>query len=323
VTKKTVYIMSLIINLIKMNQETKNICVFNNYFINFDISKIQNSKQKYCSSFQPFTENYSKKTLSHINTKRQTNKIIIEENNDKMPYFDNTQINEKDRNKEFKENINTNSSEENTKEVLYIEIPKSSKKFMTKKRYFNVNIKTKKGRKGNSSNTKSSHTKYSHDNILRKMKVKFLVKLIKYINRKIKSKYKGIIGIIKPIRAKISQDNSIKFNKELLNTKLKDIFSNNEINGKFTKCEKNYNKKVIDLIYKQNIKELIDIFELTFLEAFDIFRNTNDTKFSDFEKLNIVLDELKEKGNNIDYIKQFNNVAMNFENYYFNKTARK
>ena len=149
------------------------------------------------------------------------------------------------------------------------------------------------------------------------------MKLIKYINRKIKSKYKGVIGIIKPLRAKISQNNSIKFNKELLYTKIKEIFSNNEINGKFKKYEKNYNKKVIDIIYEQNIKELIDIFELTFLEAFYIFRDKNETEFSDFEKLDIVLDELREKGNNIDYIKKFYNVAMNFENYYLNKTARK
>lgn len=305
-----------------MNQETKNICIINNYFINIDASKISDSKNQYCSTFQPFTENYSKITLSNINTKRQLNKILIKENHEEIPYFDNIEANGIDRNEEYKNN-NTNHSGENTKEVLYIEIPKSPKRFITKKRYFNVNIKTKKGRKGKSPSIKSSHTKYSHDNILRKIKVKFLMKLIKYINRKINTKYKGIIGIIKPLRAKISQDNSIKFNKELLITKLKEIFSNNEINGKFTKCEKNYNKKVIDIIYEQNIKELIDIFELTYLEAFDIFRNTNETDFSDFEKLNKVLDELKEKGNNIDYIKQFNKVAMNFENYYLNKTARK
>ena len=301
-----------------MNQETKNICVTNNfYYINI-IDDISDLKKKVSSSFQPFTENYSKKTLSNINTKKQENKIIITEDNDEIPYFDNIEPNRIDRNDEYKENNNNIIifSEVNDKEVLFIEIPKSQKKF------FNVNIKRKKGRKAKSSK-KSNHTKYSHDNILRKIKGKFLIKLIKYINRKIKSKYKGAIGIIKPLRAKISQDNTIKFNKELLNTKIKEIFSNNEINGKFTKCEKNYNKKVIDIIYQQNIKELIDIFEWTFLDAFNIFRDTNETEFSDFERLNIVLDELKEKGNNIDYIKKFYNVAMNFENFYLNRNSRK
>lgn len=299
-----------------MNQETKNICVVNNfYYINFDESDF---KKKYYSLFQPYTENYSKKTLTNINTKTQENKIILTEDNNEINYFDNLEQNRIDRNDEYKENNNDNINilEVKDKEVLYIEIPKSPKKF------FEVNINKKKGRKPKSSNKKSNHTKYSHDNILRKIKGKFLIKLIKYINRKIKIKYKGVIGIIKPLSTKISQNNTIRFNKELLYTKIKKIFSNNEINGKFTKCEKNYNKKIIDIIYQQNIKELIDIFELTFLEAFNIFRDINETEFSDFEKLNIVLDELKEKGNNIDYIKQFYKIAMNFENYYLNKTAR-
>lgn len=300
-----------------MNQETKNICVVNNfYYINFDESGF---KKKYYSLFQPYTENYSKKTLININTKTQENKIILTEDNNEIPYFYNLETNRIDRNDEYKENNNNNNiniSEKKDKEVLYIEIPKSPKKF------FKVNINKKKGRKPKSSNKKSNHTKYSHDNILRKIKGKFLIKLIKYINRKIKIKYKGVIGIIKPLSTKISQNNTIRFNKELLYTKIKIIFSNNEINGKFTKCEKNYNKKIIDIIYQQNIKELIDIFELTFLEAFNIFRDINETEFSDFEKLNIVLDELKEKGNNIDYIKQFYKIAMNFENYYLNKTAK-
>jgi len=299
-----------------MNQETKNICVVNNfYYINFDESDF---KKKYYSLFQPYTENYSKKTLTNINTKTQKNKIILTEDKNEIPYFDNLETNRIDRNDEYKENNNDNIniSEVKDKEVLYIEIPKSPKKF------FEVNINKKKGRKPKSSNKKSYHSKYSHDNILRKIKGKFLIKLIKYINRKIKIKYKGVIGIIKPLSTKISQNNTIRFNKELLYTKIKIIFSNNEINGKFTKCEKNYNKKIIDIIYQQNIKELIDIFELTFLEAFNIFRDINETEFSDFEKLNIVLDELKEKGNNIDYIKQFYKIAMNFENYYLNKTAR-
>jgi hypothetical protein len=306
-----------------MSEETKNICVINNiYYINIvdDISDLQ---KNVCSSFQPFRENYSKKTLSNINTKTQENKIIITENNDEITYFDNIESNRIDKNDDYKENNNINFSEVNDKEVLYIEIPKMPKKLLAKKRFFNVCVEQKKGRKGKSSNGKSTHTKYSHDNILRKIKVKFFIKLIKYINKKIKSKYKGIIGLIKPLRSKISQDNTIHFNKELLKAKLKEIFSNNEINGKFTKCEKNYNKMVIDIIYQQNIKELIDIFELTFLEAFDIFRGTNETEFSDFEGLNIVLEELKEKGNNIDYIKKFYNVAMNFENYYLNKISRK
>ena len=122
-----------------MSQEAKNICVINNfYYINFDESDF---KKKNCSLFQPFTKNYSKKTLSNINTKKLENKIIITEDNDEIPYYDNLETNRIDRNDEYKENNNNNInfSEANEKEVLFIEIPKSPKKF------FNVNIKKKKG----------------------------------------------------------------------------------------------------------------------------------------------------------------------------------
>jgi len=85
------------------------------------------------------------------------------------------------------------------------------------------------------------------------------------------------------------------------------------------KKEKNYNKNVIDSIYQNNIQELIDFLELNFLEAFNIFRNANETKFKGFENLNIVIDELKLKESGNDYFKKFQEVATNFENYYLLK----
>jgi hypothetical protein len=109
-----------------------------------------------------------------------------------------------------------------------------------------------------------------------------------------------------------------------MDSKLKDIFSNNEINGKFKLYEKDYNKNIIDKIYQNNIQELINIFELTFLEVFNIFRDTNEkTEFKDFEKLNSVINELKLKEKDNDYVYKFQEVAMNFENYYLLKKARK
>ena len=129
--------------------------------------------------------------------------------------------------------------------------------------------------------------------------------------------------LLKPLKGEISQDNTINFNRQLMDSKLKDIFSNNEINGKFKLCEKDYNKNVIDEIYKNNIQEIINIFELTFLEAFNIFRGTNENEFTDFEKLNTVLEELKLKENDNEYVSKFQKVVMDFENYYLQKKPRK
>jgi hypothetical protein len=300
-----------------MNQENKGACQVNYYiyFVLNDESKIPELKKCF-PLFQPYIETHSIKTFSNLNITKKESKVIIKENDEEIPHFLNFEINE--------EKIDKNIVEPKTKEMTSIEIPKSEKKFLVKKRYFNVNSKKKTGRKPKNPVSNGEHTKYSDDNILRKIKVKFFKKLVKYINDKIITKYKEIIKILKPLKGEISQNNSIKFNIQLMDSKLKDIFSNNEINGKFKLYEKDYNKNIIDKIYQNNIQELINIFDLTFLEVFNIFRDTNEkTEFKDFEKLNSVINELKLKEKDNDYVYKFQEVAMNFENYYLLKKARK
>ena len=296
----------------KGNEETCQIN-YNFYIFVNDESKISDLK-KNLHLFQPFTESHSIKTFSNLNTIKKENKVIIKESDEEIPHSLNFQTNE--------EKIDITIAESKTKEMTSIEIPKE-KKFLVKKRYFNVNSKKKTGRKSKNPVSNIEHTKFSDDNILRKIKVKFFQKLIKYINGKIKPKYFGVVKLLKPLKGEISQDNTINFNRQLMGSKLKDIFSNNEINGKFKLCEKDYNKNVIDEIYKNNIQEIINIFELTFLEAFNIFRDTNENEFTDFEKLNTVLEELKLKENDNEYVNKFQEVVMGFENYYLQKKARK
>ena len=188
-----------------------------------------------------------------------------------------------------------------------------------------LNNKKKKGRKPKHLiMINSYHTKFSHDNILRKIKVKFFHKITNYINSIIISKYRNIINVLKPLKGKISQNNSINFNKKLLKSKLKDIFLTYEINGKFKSFEKNYNKDIINKIYNENIKELIDILDMTFLEVFCVFRDLNETeKLKGLEKRDSVIREIKIKDNNTEYIDKLTKVIMNFEHYYLNKIARK
>ena len=298
-----------------MSKGNEDACQINYNFYIFinDESKISDLKNNF-HLFQPFTKSHSIKTFSNLNTTKKENKVIIKENDEEIPHSLNIQTNE--------DKIDISIAESKTKEMTSIEIPKE-KKFLVKKRYFNVNSKKKTGRKPKYPVSNIEHTKYSDDNILRKIKVKFLQKLIKYINGKIKPKYIGVVKLLKPLKGEISQDNTINFNRQLMDSKLKDIFSNNEINGKFKLCEKDYNKNVIDEIYKNNIQEIINIFELTFLEAFNIFRGTNENEFTDFEKLNTVLEELKLKENDNEYVSKFQKVVMDFENYYLQKKPRK
>ena len=170
---------------------------------------------------------------------------------------------------------------------------KKSIKFNLKKYFAIKNIK-KVGRKPKTSVIKGYHTKFSHDNILRKIKVKFFKKLVKYINNLILIKYKNKNKFLKPLIANISRNNSKSFNRVLFNKKIKDIFSIYKINGKFKLCDDNHNKIIIKNIYDDNIIELIDIFEMTLLEAFIIFRESNEgQKLIGLERLDKVIEELK------------------------------
>ena len=193
------------------------------------------------------------------------------------------------------------------------------------KNVFQINLRKKAGRKPKSSVSKSLHTKFSKDNILRKVKVKFFHKLINYLNSIIISKNNNKLKKFKPLIGKISQDNTINFNQKLLNSKLKDIFSLYEINGKFRLFGKNYNKIVVDKIYEEKIKELIDVLEMTFLEVFTIFRDLDETeKLKGLEKVDSVIREINNK-EEVDqkYIKDFKEAVMRFETFYFNKIGRK
>ena len=300
------------------NKEDKYI-INNYYYITFDdLSKFQ----EFSKLFQQFTDNNSGiKSFLNSNIKKNNKNVILNKDEELTKNF-NTEV-KKEESNIFEENgKNVKNYLDENKETVTIEIPKLEKNFLNKKRMFKINRK-KRGRQSKNLNSKSDHTKYSNDNILRKIKVKFFQKLMKYINGIIKSKYNGIIQKLLPLKGEVSQNNTIKFNIQLLNTKLKDIFSTIEINKKFRLYKENYNKNVIDTIYNNNIRELIEIFELTFLEIFNIFKDANETKFNDFEKLNTVVEEIKYKENDSYYAELFKNMAMNFENNYLEKTARR
>ena len=141
--------------------------------------------------------------------------------------------------------------------------------------------------------------------------------MIKYINNLILIKYKNKTKLLKPLISSIAQNNTKIFNRDLLNKKLKDIFSTYKINGKFKLYDDNHNKTVIKNIYDDNINELIDILEMTLLEVFIIFRDSNEKqKLVGLERLDKVTDELKINESD-EYMDKFKKVAMNFENYYF------
>lgn len=299
------------------NQEQVKGNVYNNYFIivmnnsNEIPSNLKEIIKNKSSTpiFQPFQDNYFIKTFLSKKRKISENSIIIKEEDTKKSDSELS---------DDKKNINVEKNKQIKNSNCIIEIPDEN---LSKKKVF--------GRKPNSLLEKpviGTHTKFSEDNILRKIKIKFFTNLVKYLNSII-IKYKDEYNInpLFKIEPKVNHNNTINFNIFLLNSKLKDIFSNFEISVKFTKFEKDYNKKVINSIYDSKITELIDILEMTFLEVFKIFRENNngDEKLKGLSRFDEIIQEIKGKENNDDYIIKFIDVAKNYENYYFNKTPRK
>lgn len=300
-----------------MTEETNKKIIVNHYYIEFENLKdfINLNNQLF------FPINFTQKEDPNKNILLMK-KRNIPENNEKISK-NNQQINEIsfniiDNKNENKINNNNLLELKETNDIT-IELGKDKKDF------FKIVKKGKnKGRIPKSLNLIGYHTKFSHDNILRKLKVKFFKKIVKYINRIIISKYGAKIKKLLPLNGKISQNNTIIFNRKLLYSKLKDIFLISEINGKYKSVQKNYNKEIIIKIYNENIKELIDILEMTLLDVYKIFRDSNETnKLNGLEKLDIVINEIKNKENNEEYIKKFTKVANNFEYFYLNKEPKK
>jgi hypothetical protein len=304
-----------------MSTENKNQIIYNNYFIIVDPNSI-NSEIKDNLLFKPLMQNFLKKTFLSQKRKGPENKIILNEeaeNNIEIDFNINKNI------KNYVKEINLEKTNEDTQEKDKNMNDINDKELNDNKNvFFDIYKKSKKGRKSQSNIVKNIHTKYSHDNILRKIKVKFLKRLTKFINNIIKVKYKGKIKELVPLNGEIAQNNNISFNLKLLNSKIKEIFLSHDINGKFTSFDKCFNKKVIDSIYDMNIQELIDIFEMTFLEVFNHFISIKETnKLNGLEKLDIVISEIKIKEKNDQYIKKFISVANDFEKYFTNKNPRK
>lgn len=307
-----------------MLKEFKKDIIINNYFhiisenqrplVNLDLNKLLNIS--YSSLFHPIKKDYVIKSFLTHKRSGPENKIIINEEIEKKALNDENiliNFNNKNSTKKIEEEL----KKEETKDIT-IEIP--SKEFGIFK-VEQTNIKKISGRKPKNFLLKGKHTKYSNDNILRKIKVKFFKKLIKYINNvKENSEFKDKINEIKPLNSDICQNNTIKFNQNLLKLKLKDVFSSHAINGKFKFVEKDYNREIINKIYELNIKELINIFEMTFIEAFSIFRDLKETeKLNGMEKIDSVINEMKKKGEKEEYLNKFLNIAERFENFYFKK----
>ena len=135
-------------------------------------------------------------------------------------------------------NINLNDKNSDVTKEDMVEINISQKKTKT----------NKLGRKRNNSKEKGKHNKYSGDNIIRRIKSTLITNLSLFINSVIIREYNGNIGqgIYRKEFLKMVQNQIIngKKDKEFLNKKLEDIFSE-DISNKYTLLSYKHNKNLV------------------------------------------------------------------------------
>jgi hypothetical protein len=219
------------------------------------------------------------------------------------------------------ENIIKNSSKNNNK-IFYIT-----------KEYEREKIKGRK-RKGNFGGN-GKHDKFCKDNIVRKVKTNLFEIILFFINFSItpiekenKNKNSKKKIIYKPFLVKIDQEIiktiNVEENLKLINSKLKDIFSN-KTSKKYVSLGLDKNKQIIDEIYEQKIqKKTISILNKTFEQCLEHINGINyDEDLAGLEhEYQRILKKLRIKENE-DYISKFKDMVKNFKFFYMNKKARK
>ena len=184
-----------------------------------------------------------------------------------------------------------------------------------------------------------NHTKFAFDNVVRKIKSKLFGALLIILNKSLEKdqnpnskqdskEKKGEVKtecFLKPDQKIIIQTN-VEENKKLLDSKLRDIFSQ-----KVSTKAKNYSKQY-QLDYNKNFIEKIkndetrkktnDILDMTFLQCMEHFRGSKR-----YEALNGLEKEyenvIKEMRDEEDYMESFVEQLNKFEIMYSQKKARK
>ena len=249
-------------------------------------------------------------------------------------------LEEEFRNKSTKEKSETNL------DLNESETCKKQKKPKKQSKIFNITKemkpKTKEtprflGQKRQSEN----HSKFAFDNLVRKIKSKLFGSILIILNKSLESNdkektmtpnesqrvKKGEVSyecFLKPDQKIILQTN-VRENLTLLDSKLRDIFSEN-VSTKAKNFSKEYqlgyNRNFIEKIKNdEKKKKTNDILDMTFFQCLEHFRGTNK-----YEALNGLEKEyekvIEELSDDEEYLKSFKCQLNHFEDSYKNKRAR-
>ena len=223
---------------------------------------------------------------------------------------------------EKKVNLNVNAK----KQIAPLKINLINKKtYFTTERSNNVG-KEKRGRKNKDTEKESKHTKHTDDNMLEKIKNIILGTFLISINSLLKKFYIKELGQNKRL-FKLTKKGSrqLDYYKELFNKNLKEIFSD-DISKKFKRHNIAHNKILINQLLNEkdeNKREIFEkIFNMTFLDCLNCFRNGTFVEEIDFEGLDKYCEKLKSKGEEQLYITKLIYYVKNYEEIIRNKKGR-
>ena len=185
------------------------------------------------------------------------------------------------------------------------------------------------GRKRKGQEAGVQHSKYSDDNLRRKIKHIILSSIQIFINRKIKEIYNDDIGQgitlkqILTINHKQKKNINVKYNKDFLNKTLGEIFSD-DLSSKYTNFPKEHNRDLIKSLTNEEDESKRSyfkrLFNLTFLNGLEHFRGSQIHE--ELIGLKGYYEVLEQYQNEKDYETCLEYYIQNFEKIIRNKKSR-
>ena len=176
------------------------------------------------------------------------------------------------------------------------------------------------GRKTKGDTEKRKHDKFREDNKMRKIKSNFLNVIPDYVNSSLPQEHPKLLKISKKVNVELNID----YNRKLMKQTLAEIFSENPINGRYSKknYSKKYNAELVKEIFEKNEEtEAIEKLNKTYIEVLDNFRTNNLQQF----KNDVLQKELK-SGEDIKaankYVDELESLLMGYERWFNEKTPR-
>jgi hypothetical protein len=205
---------------------------------------------------------------------------------------------------------------------------------LKKKKIFEIaKVNKRLGRLKKNSAIEGKHSKLAEDNIIRKIKRRFLENLRLYINKEYKNyklemnKVTNRKNWLKKINPKYSRTIKKNDNLKLFNLKVYELFSDN-LSIKYTSHNADLNKRKIQNIFSLNESSSLKDILNTSIETF-YKRYISNERFGEFKNLEDDVKELekqmKKSGqeNIKEYLTKYKDIAINLKNIFSKKLDRK